>query len=274
MQIYIMQALIYSRHPQASSIHEQNEWRHLCPRKREHARSMSLLQHFKRTFFLLSLLSPLTAFGSDLRAEFSPSEKVEVADIINKMEAGYAGVEAYQTQTEVTEYRDGHVSKTERFLYSFKKPDHLRIDMQSPHPGWVLVYPDSEGEVSVKPGGWLGSFKFRLSPDSNMLSNSAGQRIDRTDLGLLIANIAHSLTDRRRGELEISLRDNRIVIRVLSQDHFLPGVLTLYRFSIDRALWLPVEVEEFTPEGIIKRKVIFRNLKTSVNLPEGFFSTK
>ncbi len=233
---------------------------------------MFLLRHSKKIFQIICLLAPVATFAPDLRADFSPSEKEEVTDIIAKMEAAYSEVEAYQTETEVTEFREGNISKTERFLYSFKKPDHVRIDMQSPHPGWVLIYPDDEGKVSVKPGGWTGFLRLRLSPDSEFLRNSAGQRIDQTDLGLLIGNIAHSLTDRRRGELKIFSRDGRIAIRVQSDDHFLPGVLTTYLFSIDRALWLPVEVEEFTAGGIIKRKVIFRDLKTSVNLPEGFFS--
>ncbi len=233
---------------------------------------MFLSGHSKKIFRIICILAPLATFAPDLRGDFSSSDKEGVKYIIGKMEAAYARVETYRTETEVTEYRSGNITRTERFLYSFKKPDHVRIDMHSPHPGWIIVYPDEEGKVSVKPGGWTGFLRLRLSPDSEFLRNSAGQRIDQTDMGLLIGNIAHSLTDRRRGELKISSRADRVVIRVLSDDHFLPGVLTTYLFSIDRTLWLPVEVEEFTAGGIIKRKVIFRDLKTSVNQPEGFFS--
>ena len=60
-------------------------------------------------------------------------------------------------------------------------------------------------------------------------------------------------------------------IEVLAEDHFLAGVLTLYHFFIDMTRWLPVEVKEFTPNGIPKREVRFRNLKTSTGVNESFF---
>jgi len=95
--------------------------------------------------------------------------------------------------------------------------------------------------------------------------------MDQTDLGLLVRNIAHSLTDQRRGTIKISEQDCCLLIEVLAEDHFLSGVLTLYRFSIDKTRWLPVRVEEFTPDGIVKRKGIFRDLRTSITLPNVFF---
>ena len=163
------------------------------------------------------------------------------------------------------------VVETKRFLYTFKKPDHIRIDMESPYAGMVLIYPGEDGKVTVKPGGLFGFLKLHLSPDSSLLNAAKGQRIDQTDMGLLIKNIAHSLTDRRHGEVKVSDQDGQVHISVLAEDHFLAGVLTLYRFSIDKTSWLPVEVKEFTPNGILKREVRFRNLKTSIDVPESFF---
>ena len=65
--------------------------------------------------------------------------------------------------------------------------------------------------------------------------------------------------------------NDRLFIEVLAQDHFHPGMLTLYRFAVDTTLWLPVEVTEFTPEGVPKRRVLFRNLRTSISVPGSFF---
>ena len=211
-------------------------------------------------------------FTPDLEAGISPSKGEPAAGIIVKMEAAYAQVGEYQTETEVSEYRGGQVVETKRFLYTFRKPNHVRIDMESPYPGMILVYPDEDGKVFVKPGGWAGFLKLHLSPDSALLRTGAGQRIDRTDLGLLIRNIAHSLTDRRHGEIKVSGQGGgRVLIEVLAEDHFLAGVLTLYHFSIDKTRWLPMGVKEFTPDGIPKRKVIFRNMRTSIVIPDGFF---
>jgi len=192
-------------------------------------------------------------------------------DIVAKMEAVYAGVKAYQTETEVSEYREGRVAATKRFLYTFKKPDHLRIDMKSPYRGMVLVYPDENGKVAVQPGGWSRFLKLHLSPDSALLRTSAGQRIDQTDLGLLIRHIRHSLTDRRRGEIKVTGEGDRLLVEVLAEDHFHAGVLTLYRFFIDTTRWLPAEVQEFTQDGVLKRKVIFRDLRITADIPDSFF---
>jgi len=95
--------------------------------------------------------------------------------------------------------------------------------------------------------------------------------MDQIDLGLLVRNIAHSLTDQRRGTIKISEQDCCLLIEVLVVDHYLSGVLTLYRFSIDKMRWLPAGVEEFTPDGIIKRKGIILNLRTPIALPDDFF---
>ena len=62
-------------------------------------------------------------------------------DIITKMETAYAKVEEYQAEIKVSEYGDGQIMQMKRFLYTFKKPYHLRIDMESPHPGTVLSIP-------------------------------------------------------------------------------------------------------------------------------------
>ena len=73
------------------------------------------------------------------------------------------------------------------------------------------------------------------------------------------------------GEVRLAEEDGRVVIEVLAEDHFLAGISTLYRFYIDEKLWLPVEVQEFTPDGIVKRDVLFRGLKTSIGITDGFF---
>jgi hypothetical protein len=183
------------------------------------------------------------------------------------MEEAYAQIEQYQAETEVSEYRDGRVVETKRFGYSFKKPHQLRIDMESPYPGLILVYPDENGKVAVK----FGFVKLHLAPDNALLRDGAGQRIDQTDLGLLIKNISRSLTDQRHGEIGVAEQDGRLLLEVLAEDHFRAGVLTLYRFAIDRSRSLPVEVEELSPDGMLKRKVIFRKVRTAPEIPAGFF---
>ena len=191
--------------------------------------------------------------------------------MISRMQAAYDRVRSYRVETEVTTYRHGRVAERQRFTYTFEKPDRLRIDMKSPHPGMVLIYPDRQGKVFVRFGGWASFLQFHLSPASSLLANAAGQRIDQTDMGLLIRQIAHSLTDRRRGTPTLTSEGGKIVLTVLAEDHFLPGVLTRYRFTIDKATDLPVVVRESTPAGELKRTVTFRHLETSPALPVNWF---
>ena len=195
----------------------------------------------------------------------------EIAEIIAKMKAAFAAVEDYQTETVVREYREGRLIDTKRFLYSFKKPNHIRIDLEAPHAGMVLIYPDEDGKVVVEPFGWARFLRLHLPPDSGVLMTAAGQRIDQTDLGLLVQNMAHSLTDQRHGEIMLSEEDSRLCLEVLAENHFHPNALTRYRFLIDKKRWLPVEVQERTPEGVLQREVIFRSLRTSIGVADSFF---
>ena len=53
-------------------------------------------------------------------------------------------------EVEVRNRGRGGNFETQRFYYAFEKPNRIRIDMESPHPGRVLVYPDKKLS-SVKP---------------------------------------------------------------------------------------------------------------------------
>lgn len=186
--------------------------------------------------------------------------------LLKKMEAAYAGVDDYQADMEIRTYQRDGSFETKKFLYTFKKPKWVRLDFESPYSGMTVVYPDKNGKAVLR-----RFFTFHLAPDSPFLQVSSGQRIDQTDLGLLISNIAHSLTDRRRGAVMSTENERDIRVGVLAEDHFRRGVLTLYQFVIDKKLWLPVEVEESTRDGPLERKIFFRNLRTNISLPVHFF---
>ncbi len=228
-----------------------------------------------RKILLIVLLSvpgglfPLWDIG--LHAATSVSATAEAATIVDRMAAAYERVAAYQTVVETSEYQDGRIVATRRFRYSFRKPGQVRIDMETPHPGMRLVYPDENGQVYVRFGGWLGFMKVRLAPANALFSTRSGQRVDQSDFGLLIRNISLSVDEKRRGELKLAEKDRQLLLEVVAADHFLPGVVTRYRFVIDRTLWLPVAIDELTPEGQLRRTIQFRNLNTTPELPKHFF---
>jgi outer membrane lipoprotein-sorting protein len=207
--------------------------------------------------FLLASLAPSGLLAWNLS---------DTENLLKMMETAYAKVTDYQADVEVRTYRPDGSFKTKKFLYTFKKPKRIRLDFQSPYSGMTLVYPDKNGNVILR-----YFFTIDLSPDNRLLQSSSGQRIYQTDLGLLIRNISHSLTDQRKGPLKITENDRDIRVRVLAEDHFRKGVVTLYYFVIDRKLWLPVQVSESTPQGVLERTVVFRDLRLNIILPAHFF---
>jgi outer membrane lipoprotein-sorting protein len=195
----------------------------------------------------------------------------DVETVLKKMEAAYDEVRDYQTEVEVKIYKSDGSFKTDRSLYTFKKPKWIRLDFLSSHPRMILVYPDRNGKVLMRLPGLLPVFTFHLMLDDPLLETPSGQRIDQTDLGLLIKNIRHSLTDQRRGPISISEDKDTIQIQVLANDHFREGVETTYRFLISKELWLPVEVGRFTPDGVQEGRIIFRNLRININVSDSLF---
>ena len=95
--------------------------------------------------------------------------------------------------------------------------------------------------------------------------------MNQTDLGLLIENIRHSVTDQRRGAVSLSEDKDTIRIQVLADDHFRERVETRYEFLISKELWLPVEVGQSTANGVREGRIIFRNLRTNINVPDDRF---
>ena len=191
--------------------------------------------------------------------------------LLKKMGTAYVNVNDYKTRVEVRTFKSDGSSEAERFVYTFKKPKWIRLDFESPHKGMILVYPDKNGKVAVQPAGLAHFLKLHLAPDSRLLKGSSGQRIDQTDLGLLIKNIGHSLTNQRRAPAEITDENGYARIRVLAVNHFHEDVVTLYRFFIDKKLWLPAKVEEFTPDGSLERSITFEDLMINNGLPDSFF---
>ncbi len=195
----------------------------------------------------------------------------ETGNLFKKMEAAYGKVRDYRAHLEVIGRRNDGSLEIRKLTYTFKKPNRIRMDFESPHPGLVLVYPDQDGKAEIRPFRWMPFWVISLDPNDAPLRVSPGQRIDQTDIGLLIQNISHSLTDWRRGEVKATESAEQIRIRVLSKNHFLKDVETLYQFSIDKRMWLPVGVDEYTPARVPERTTIFHDLEINLGIQDGFF---
>jgi outer membrane lipoprotein-sorting protein len=197
-----------------------------------------------------------------------------IRDLIEKMDSAYARITDYQAKMEVRTYSNGHAFKAEKFLYTFKKPKKIRLDFESPRPGMILIYPDKKRKVGVRPSGWARFIKLSLTPDSFLLKTSSGQTIDQTDMGLLIRNISQSLNDGSYNNPELEKAGTTIRVQVLAENHFHKGVRTRYEFLIDRMKWLPVQVNEYTPDIVLERTIIFKDLRINIGIKDSFFQLK
>jgi hypothetical protein len=108
----------------------------------------------------------------------------EIGSLVRKMREAYEQVHDYQTEVTVHIFEEG-TDQVKQFLYTFRKPNQIRIVFRTPHRGMTLSYPDEAEKVVVRLGGWLGFATLRLDPNNRLLRSAAGQRIDQTDLGLL-----------------------------------------------------------------------------------------
>ena len=196
---------------------------------------------------------------------------LDAENIVKKMEAAYAAVNDYEMRVEVSGPESEGSGKTERFIYTFKRPHTIRIEYESPHKGTILIYPHKEGKVLVRPWKWMPVFQFHLKPDSIFLNAPSGQQIDETDMGLLIRNIAKSMKQRQRGQVSIMERGGQIYLGVLAENHFRENVKTRYQFLIDKALWLPVAIQESTPDGVVERNIIFQDFRVNIGVPDSLF---
>ena len=215
-----------------------------------------------------ALLTLIAVVGLGCRAG---AAEMEVGHLVAKLHAAYAGVQDYRMRVASVVRKRGRPQEKTRLLYHFKRPDRFRIDFLEPHPGLALVYPTDSGKVHIQPGGFFRFFKISLDPGSARLEVSPGQRIDQADLGLLVRNIARSLTEPLSGGPSLRFTPEVVIAEVEAENHFQPGVRTRYEFWIDRQRWLPVRVREAVPDRRWERDVAFEELETNLGLPDALF---
>ncbi|MEW6489770.1 MAG: hypothetical protein AB1578_17915 [Thermodesulfobacteriota bacterium] len=197
--------------------------------------------------------------------------------VVARLEAAWEAVRDYRALLVSTAWVGVAPPERTTLRYWFQKPDRLRLEFISPRAGLVLVYPyrpdgpQGEPRARVQPGGFLRFLRLTLDPGSPRLAVAPGQGVDQTDLGLLVRNIARSLTAEARSPPVLREYRDHLVAAVEAEAHFLRGVPARYEFRIDRALWLPVGVREELPERGWVREVVFQDLDVNPGFPEDLF---
>lgn len=190
--------------------------------------------------------------------------------ILGKMRQAYGELTDYSMRVESETAVDG-TSERQVLEYRFMKPHRIRIDFVSPHRGTALVV-SQDGRVFVRPGGFLKFLTLPLDVDNPLLQVSPGQRIDQTDLGLLIEKIERSLTVERKGEIRLRETPASAVLEVRAAAHFLPDLEACYLYTIAKDTWLPAEIVERIPGKGLERTVRFLEMRLNPGLSEAVFT--
>ena len=111
-----------------------------------------------------------------------------------------------------------HAQKTRR-PFDWSRP-FRRLDLEAALTIRRLILKVNDSQAR----GFGHPLKLHLSPDNSLLLVGSGQQIDQTDFGLLIDNISRSLTDQRRGALDITEEVGHVRISVLAENHFRKGL--------------------------------------------------
>ncbi len=113
--------------------------------------------------FRIPSASAILLLASLMQSSLYALDPVDPGALVLQMEAAYAEVTDYQANLEIRTYGEDGSFEAKKFLYTFKKPKWIRLDFESPHSGMVLVYPDKNGKVVVRPGGVAHIFQSHLS---------------------------------------------------------------------------------------------------------------
>lgn len=193
------------------------------------------------------------------------------ADVLDDALARFAAVRTYQVTLRSAETPGGPFREVIR--YAYKKPGWVRMDFVRPRQGMILIYDPEKGVVRLWPFGANGP-DFSLSPRNWLLTSAGGHRVDRSDIGALLA---HALALRDKGVVELmgdELLDGRPSVRVRVAGTGEEVVEAVHRFELwlDADSLMPLQAEAYGLRDVPVDLVRLDDLALDVALPERMFN--
>lgn len=157
--------------------------------------------------------------------------------------------------------------------YFYRKPGWVRMEFAQPHRGLVLIYDPGARKVRLWPFGLHHAPVLSFAPDNPLVRSRSGQRVDRSDVGALLANL---LELRAHGSVS-PLGDTTLAARpVVGLDivgdagHAVAGVQR-YRVWLAHDTLFPLKIESFETNGALIETVDMTDVEIDVSFPERFF---
>lgn len=192
------------------------------------------------------------------------------ADPLAEAEARFRALTTYQVTVRSTA-ADG---ERQVIRYFYRKPGWVRMDFTQPHRGLVLIYDPAARKVRLWPFGLHHAPALTFAPGNPLVRSRSGQRIDRSDVGALLANL---LQLRARGSMA-PLGDMELATRPVVGMDIVGGAgnavagVHRYRVWLAHDTWFPLRVESFDAGASLIETVDMSDVEIDVTFPERFFA--
>ncbi len=136
--------------------------------------------------------------------------------------------------------------------YSYCRPGYVRMDLESPYRGAVLIYRPDTGKVQLwpfgSPGGRAG---LSLRPTNRMVRSARGHRVDQSDVGTLLRNVQRLQAQGSTRRLEPATLDGQRVQHVVveTEPGRSPGEVARYELWLDDDTLFPRRVASYDRRG-------------------------
>lgn len=191
------------------------------------------------------------------------------ADPLHEAQARFSALSTYRV-TLRSIAADG-ASQVIRYFYS--RPGRVRMEFVEPRRGMVLVYDPSTRTVRIWPFGVENLVSMRLAPDNPLLRAPHGHRIDRSDVGALLANLMELRT---RGAMTVlgagELGGRRVsVLQVVGARGASVNGVNSFRVWLANDTMFPLRVESFDRRGDPIETVDMTDAEIGVDLADSVF---
>ncbi len=193
-----------------------------------------------------------------------------LTDPLGTAEARFDALHSYQVTLRSTDA----AGTREVIRYFFRKPGWVRMEFEQPHRGAVLVYAPGTRRVRLWPFG-LGHWpELDLAPDHRLLRNPRGHRVDRSDVGALLAGM-RALRERGSsaplGDVELAGRP-ATGLEITGPPGGAANEVRRYRVWLAQDTAFPLRVDSFGADGHLIESVDMGDARIDLQFPERFFT--
>jgi outer membrane lipoprotein-sorting protein len=200
----------------------------------------------------------------------APMSGSAFADVLDDALARFAALRNYQVTLRSSETPGGPFREVIR--YAYRTPGWVRMDFVRPRQGMILIYDPEKQVVRLWPFGANGP-DFSLSPQNWLLTSAGGHRVDRSDIGALLA---HAAALRSKGTVELVGEEplgGRLATHVRVTGAGDEVVDKIHRFDLwlDAESLMPLQAEGYGLRDVPVDLVRMDDLVLDVALPERLF---